>query len=226
MMYNPFGMQTANSWTRENTTGNNFLANGGTELNTTSNLYDLEYRNYDPVLGRMNQVDPMASKYASLTPYNFSFNDPVTFSDPNGADPASGGGAAFSREDYWTETSMQQRVAMRNYCSYQAVGNNSLGNLNRGGSPTSMFNSGWTPTSGSMSASAYTSGNQYFYAYNEEMKAQEEAEKKGFSYSNGVLTIYSTTSTSQADLLGSDEIKGRGWVNEYEININLILFQG
>jgi len=85
--YYPFGMQTANSWTRENTTGNNFLGNGGTELNTTSNLYDLDYRNYDPILGRMNGVDPMATKYASLTPYNFSFNDPVTFNDPSGADP-------------------------------------------------------------------------------------------------------------------------------------------
>jgi hypothetical protein len=29
----------------------------------TSQLYDLDYRNYDQVLGRMNQVDPMASKY-------------------------------------------------------------------------------------------------------------------------------------------------------------------
>jgi len=83
-------MQTANSWTRENTTGNNFLGNGGTELNTTSNLYDLAYRNYDPILGRMNQIDPMATKYASLTPYNFSFNDPVTFTDPSGADPEYG----------------------------------------------------------------------------------------------------------------------------------------
>ena len=64
--YYPFGMQTANSClpagafiltyealaqevakagTRENTTGNNFLANGGTELNTTSSLYDLDFRN-------------------------------------------------------------------------------------------------------------------------------------------------------------------------------------
>ena len=85
--YYPFGMQTANSWTRENTTGNNFLGNGGTELNTTSNLYDLDFRNYDPVLGRMHQVDPMAGKYSSVTPYNFSFNDPVTFNDPNGASP-------------------------------------------------------------------------------------------------------------------------------------------
>jgi len=85
--YYPFGLQTANSWTRENVTGNNLLGNGGTELNTTSNLYDLDYRNYDPILGRMNGVDPMATKYASLTPYNFSFNDPVTFNDPSGADP-------------------------------------------------------------------------------------------------------------------------------------------
>ncbi|MBX2900804.1 MAG: hypothetical protein KF775_14215 [Cyclobacteriaceae bacterium] len=88
--YYPFGLQTANSWTRENSTVNNFLANGGTELNTTSNLYDLEYRNYDPVLGRMNGVDPMATKYASLSPYNFSFNNPVTFTDRNGADPNAG----------------------------------------------------------------------------------------------------------------------------------------
>jgi RHS repeat-associated protein len=85
--YYPFGLTTANSWTRENTTGNQFLANGGTELNATSNLYDLEYRQYDPVLGRMNGVDPMATKYASITPYNFAFNDPVTFNDPSGADP-------------------------------------------------------------------------------------------------------------------------------------------
>jgi RHS repeat-associated protein len=86
--YYPFGLQTANSWTRENTTGNNFLGNGGTELNTTSQLYDLDYRNYDPILGRMTQVDPMATKYASLTPYNYGFNDPVTFSDVSGADPS------------------------------------------------------------------------------------------------------------------------------------------
>ena len=85
--YYPFGMNTANSWTRENTTGNNYLYNAGTELNSTSNVYDLFYRNYDPVLGRMNQVDPMATSFAGLSPYNYSFNDPVTFSDPLGDCP-------------------------------------------------------------------------------------------------------------------------------------------
>ena len=85
--YYPFGLQTANSWTRENVTANKFLANGGTELNTTTSLYDLDFRNYDPVLGRMHQIDPMAAKYASLTPYNYSFNNPVRFNDPFGDDP-------------------------------------------------------------------------------------------------------------------------------------------
>jgi RHS repeat-associated protein len=85
--YYPFGLQTANSWTRDNTAQNNFLANGGTELNTTSQLYDLEYRNYDPVLGRMNQVDPMSEKYSSHTPYNYAFNSPVVLNDPQGDDP-------------------------------------------------------------------------------------------------------------------------------------------
>jgi RHS repeat-associated protein len=84
--YYPFGLQTQNSWTRENVTGNNFLYNGGSELNTTTAVYDLFFRNYDPALGRMNQVDPMAAKYASLTPYNYALNDPVRLNDPLGDD--------------------------------------------------------------------------------------------------------------------------------------------
>jgi tRNA A-37 threonylcarbamoyl transferase component Bud32 len=57
--YYPFGLPTANSWTREGAVDNRFLNNGGTELNSTTQVYDLFYRNYNPVLGRMNQVDPV-----------------------------------------------------------------------------------------------------------------------------------------------------------------------
>jgi RHS repeat-associated protein len=87
--YYPFGLTTANSWTRENTTGNQFLYNGGTEFNPTTSTYDLHYRGYDPILGRMNQVDPLASKYASMTPYNYAFNSPTVINDPLGDDPGS-----------------------------------------------------------------------------------------------------------------------------------------
>jgi RHS repeat-associated protein len=94
--YYPFGLSTANSWTRENTTGNNFLYNGGTELNTTTGVYDLHYRNYDPVLGRMNQVDPVASKYGSVTLYNYAFNSPAVMNDPLGDESVTGGKAYCS----------------------------------------------------------------------------------------------------------------------------------
>ena len=53
-------------------------------------MYDLDYRNFDPVLGRMHGVDPMASKYSSVTPYNYAFNNPVLMNDPSGADPNPG----------------------------------------------------------------------------------------------------------------------------------------
>ncbi len=90
--YYPFGLQTTNSWTRTGTVANEFLGNGGTELNPVTGVYDLDFRNYDPALGRMNQVDPMAHKYASHTPYNYSFNSPVVMNDVNGADPLPTGG--------------------------------------------------------------------------------------------------------------------------------------
>ncbi|MBS1489154.1 MAG: hypothetical protein JSS93_01370, partial [Bacteroidetes bacterium] len=41
--YYPFGLLTQNSWTRDNTR-NNFLYNEGSELNTTTGLYDLPFR--------------------------------------------------------------------------------------------------------------------------------------------------------------------------------------
>jgi hypothetical protein len=53
--YYPFGLQTSSSWTRENTTGNQFLYDQGNELNATTGVYDLAFRNYDPVLGRLLQ---------------------------------------------------------------------------------------------------------------------------------------------------------------------------
>jgi len=131
--YYPFGLQTANSWTRENNTGNNFLANGGTELNTTSNLYDLQYRNYDPILGRMNQVDPMATKYASLTPYNFAFNDPVYYNDISGADPNQDSGL----KEWMRESNARSDRDFNNFFNpnymYGIVGDDDLKNPNRFG---------------------------------------------------------------------------------------------
>jgi uncharacterized protein RhaS with RHS repeats len=42
------------------------------------------YRGYDPAIGRMLQVDPYATMYASVTTYNYALNNPAFFNDPYG----------------------------------------------------------------------------------------------------------------------------------------------
>jgi RHS repeat-associated protein len=81
--YYPFGMQSAESYTKANST-NNFLYDQGGELNTTSGWYDLSFRNYDPALGRFHQVDPMATSFHNLSPYNYAGNNPAMINDPGG----------------------------------------------------------------------------------------------------------------------------------------------
>ena len=48
------------------------------------NTYDFGARNYDPALGRWMNVDPLAEKYLSISPYSFTANNPVFFIDPDG----------------------------------------------------------------------------------------------------------------------------------------------
>src|SRR5690348_128203 len=95
--YYPFGL-TFNSYKRENSTENRYLYNQGTGEKTfrTERVYDLglnielsRYRTYDYVTGRWWQVDPLADQQtlASLTPYNYSYNNPILYSDPEGDCP-------------------------------------------------------------------------------------------------------------------------------------------
>jgi RHS repeat-associated protein len=81
--YYPFGMQTAQSWTR-GSNSNNFLYDAGSELNSTSGFYDLPFRNYDAALGRFFQVDAMATTSHTLTPYHYAGNNPIGSNDPTG----------------------------------------------------------------------------------------------------------------------------------------------
>jgi RHS repeat-associated protein len=93
--YYPFGLQTNNSWPRENH-ANNFLYNAGNELNPTSGWYEMFFRGYDPALGRMLQVDPYAIEYSDYTTYNYAVNNPVAFNDPSG-----GKALPSQMQDHW-----------------------------------------------------------------------------------------------------------------------------
>ena len=50
-------------------------------------FYDMDARNYDPAYGRWMSPDPLSEEFTNWSPYNFSFNSPISFSDPSGMAP-------------------------------------------------------------------------------------------------------------------------------------------
>jgi len=89
--YYAFGMQMAGGYAPTSTPPNKKLYNAGSEwqddIEGLADYYSTFYREYDPVIGRFNSVDPMSTNFESWTTYQYSYNNPVNFNDPMGDYP-------------------------------------------------------------------------------------------------------------------------------------------
>ncbi|MEL7343203.1 MAG: RHS repeat-associated core domain-containing protein, partial [Bacteroidota bacterium] len=86
--YYPFGMSMEGNWIPQVGVKNAYTYNGK-ELNEDFGLDWLDYgaRWYDPSIGRWGQVDPLAEAMTPWSPYNYAFNNPIRFTDPDGTLP-------------------------------------------------------------------------------------------------------------------------------------------
>ncbi len=84
--YYPFGLQHKGYNNVVNGTENNHFTYVGQELNESLdyNMLEMDWRHYDPAIGRFVGIDAMADSYYSLTPYQYSMNNPIWFKDPTG----------------------------------------------------------------------------------------------------------------------------------------------
>lgn len=83
-LYLPFGEQMAEQKVAAFSTP--YLFNGK-ELDEETGLYNYGARYYDPSLSVWLGVDPLADEMPQWSPYNYTFNNPINYIDPDGAKP-------------------------------------------------------------------------------------------------------------------------------------------
>ncbi|QLE02021.1 hypothetical protein HX109_10815 [Galbibacter sp. BG1] len=84
--YYPFGLEHKGYNNVVNGVENNYFNFNGKELDESLglNVIEMDFRQYDPALGRFNVVDAMAEERNWLSPYNFVQNNPIMRVDPTG----------------------------------------------------------------------------------------------------------------------------------------------
>ncbi len=118
--YYPFGLKHKGYNAIVNSNGNsvgNKRKFGGNELQDELGLewYDITARNYDPALGRWMNLDPLAEEMTRHSPYNYAFDNPIYYIDPDGMKPVGAYGEQLSESGaitWWSSDPNDWEVRM------------------------------------------------------------------------------------------------------------------
>ncbi|TDK49535.1 hypothetical protein E1898_02905 [Algoriphagus formosus] len=91
---NPWGLElTGLGYQYGGIKENKYLYNGNEIIRDLNlEIYDFKSRFYDPAIGRFNSIDVLADhpNQIGLSPYQFRWNNPIKYNDPNGECPLLG----------------------------------------------------------------------------------------------------------------------------------------
>ncbi|WP_409416741.1 DUF6443 domain-containing protein [Flavobacterium sp. PS2] len=83
--YYPFGLKHQGYNTLNNQLGYKYKYNSRELQDELGlNMTAMDYRQYDPAIGRFNSMDRLSELAYSISPYRFAYNNPVYWNDPTG----------------------------------------------------------------------------------------------------------------------------------------------